>query len=194
MFYTIISRLPVITQDKSDKKFFKIFLTGSIIYILLHHYLYSMNKITFLDQFKGYLYYAMIVDLFVAYFLTKNLNDSENNDNEESDQKNSQQDNSQHGVLNQNNYTLAQQHAIMRNLEEERRLQNQIQKQQQKQYNTQSSEQSNQSSQKSPFVIKTQKIKKQSRVTESDILSKNKKKNNSKKEKETQLPMFYGNE
>lgn len=70
MFYTIASRLPYIVSTNS-KKFFKIFLVGSILYILAHYYLFSGVYNVVLESFKHYLYYIMGADLVVAYIWSK---------------------------------------------------------------------------------------------------------------------------
>ncbi|ATZ80890.1 hypothetical protein BMW23_0844 [Bodo saltans virus] len=71
MFYTLISRLPFITNDNSDTKLLKIFVLGSVIYILVHYYLFSQDRGDMLNIVKPYLYYAMAADLGIAYALTK---------------------------------------------------------------------------------------------------------------------------
>lgn len=69
MVYTIISRLPFITSDKSNKRFFKIFVFGSLLYVLLHYYIFQKDQEGILETVKMYLYYAMALDLCLAYAL-----------------------------------------------------------------------------------------------------------------------------
>lgn len=69
MVYTIISKLPFITSDKSDKRFFKIFVFGSLIYLLVHYYLFQKDQDGILNSIKTYLYYAMALDFCLAYSL-----------------------------------------------------------------------------------------------------------------------------
>lgn len=71
MFYTLISKLPFMANDKSPRKIFKIFVIGSIFYALLHYYLYSSEFSGLLGKAKSYLYYVMAADFAVAYVLTK---------------------------------------------------------------------------------------------------------------------------
>jgi hypothetical protein len=69
MFYTIISKLPFISSDKSSRKIFKIFVFGSLLYILLHYYLFLNAQEGLLDMLKTYIYYAMVADLVTVYAL-----------------------------------------------------------------------------------------------------------------------------
>ena len=45
MFFTIISRLPIINTDTTNRKYFKMFIAGAVLYIVLHYYLFSNSKI-----------------------------------------------------------------------------------------------------------------------------------------------------
>jgi hypothetical protein len=69
MFYTLISQTPFINNDISSKKILKLFLIGSILYILLHYYLFSAPR-GFLDKYKRYIYYVMAIDFVTAFILT----------------------------------------------------------------------------------------------------------------------------
>ena len=69
MFYTLISQTPFINNDISSKKILKLFLIGSVLYILLHYYLFSAPR-GFLDKYKRYIYYVMAIDFVTAYILT----------------------------------------------------------------------------------------------------------------------------
>ncbi len=71
MFYTLASRLPYIVNDNSNSKFLKIFILGSVLYVLLHYYLFSANRGDMMNMVKQYLYYAMVADLGIAYALIK---------------------------------------------------------------------------------------------------------------------------
>ena len=81
MFYTLASRIPLISTSKS-KKFLLIFVVGSIAYVLLHYYLYSGERFDLLNKLRDYLYYIMALDLGVAYFLSKFSTDSEEDERE----------------------------------------------------------------------------------------------------------------
>ena len=84
MFYTILSKLPVI-QD-SNKKILMIFILGSLFYVLLSYYLYSDKRSDMIEKFKPYFYYLMVVDFGLAYFLTKYLSNNEIDDDEQYEQ------------------------------------------------------------------------------------------------------------
>lgn len=93
MVYTIISKLPFITSDKSNRRFFKIFVFGSLIYVLLHYYLFQKDQDGILDSIKTYLYYAMGLDLCLAYALdqwTGNTEEEKKDDSLPNNQKQKQ--------------------------------------------------------------------------------------------------------
>lgn len=81
MFYTLISKIPLISGDRTNKKFFKIFIFGSIAYILLHYYLHSGKNNEIMEKIKAYLYYAMVVDLMMAYYLSRPSIEDDESDN-----------------------------------------------------------------------------------------------------------------
>jgi len=93
MFYTITSRLPFVQSDSSPRKLFKIFLIGSICYIILHYYLYTKTEGAILLKLRQYIYYIMAGDFAIAYLLGKlwkssnkyNKNNDDNNDIDEKD-------------------------------------------------------------------------------------------------------------
>lgn len=71
MFYTIISRIPHFTNDTSKNKFLKIFIVGSVLYILIHYYLNIQVRAEILEKTKKYVYYILPVDLATTYILCK---------------------------------------------------------------------------------------------------------------------------
>ena len=40
MFYIIATRLPLVYTDTSNRKYLKLFILGSIIYLCVHYYLF----------------------------------------------------------------------------------------------------------------------------------------------------------
>jgi len=56
MFYTLASKIPLINDGKSSNNFIKIFVVGSIFYLMLHHYLYSGVAPELLDKIKSWIY------------------------------------------------------------------------------------------------------------------------------------------
>jgi hypothetical protein len=88
MFYTILSRIPQISTHTSERKYLIIFILGSIVYTVLHYYLYSHTD--FLNNVKKYLYYVMGIDFAIAYCLTKyysTSNEPETDDGSYSDEQ-----------------------------------------------------------------------------------------------------------
>jgi len=65
MIYTSL----VSTYIKQGVKinFLQVFFIASIVYILMHYYLYSSER--FCDKYKHYLYYVMLFDIIFAYIL-----------------------------------------------------------------------------------------------------------------------------
>jgi hypothetical protein len=200
MFFTLASRIPLISGDKSSKKFFKIFIIGSIAYILLHYYLYSGERFAFLEKIKSYLYYVMVIDLIVAYFLSKSSSSEEENEDRQDDPKGGYTDN-QRTEIEKNIQELRK----MQMLQADNYRQKAIEQQRVDNEDTKSG-----SSQKSPFMTRdeveesdkknkkkeTKSIssKKETTSESSEVVKEKKKK--SKKEKldtDTNLPVFMPN-
>lgn len=80
MFYTIISRIPMISHSKSKQKFLQVFLLGSLVYILLHYYVNSGERHEFFESIKPYIYYWMAIDLALSYFISQWDAPEKNND------------------------------------------------------------------------------------------------------------------
>jgi hypothetical protein len=94
MFYTIASRLPLIGGDKTTKNFLKVFIVGSALYVYTHYYLYSAERIALLEKIKPYLYYVLVLDLVITYFLMKWNSPSEEDEFDISKNDNNEQSNS----------------------------------------------------------------------------------------------------
>lgn len=80
MLYTIVSRIPVFVNDKSSRKYAKIFMIGAICYIIIHYLLFSFCKGELANKLKNYIYYIIIVDAGIAYLLDKVLSVTDNDD------------------------------------------------------------------------------------------------------------------
>jgi len=79
-------------------------------YILLHYYLYSNDTSgSMMDKLKGYLYYIMVIDFIVAYFMSRYSGSDEEDDVE----------NPKGGQ----NYTNEQREQMMRNIDDLKRMQ-----------------------------------------------------------------------
>jgi hypothetical protein len=68
MFYTITSKIPFISEKNN---LLLIFIIGSIAYILLHYYLWSSQQLLIVNKLRPYLYYILLIDLSIAYYLLK---------------------------------------------------------------------------------------------------------------------------
>lgn len=91
MLYTIVSKIPFISSNNSKRKILIIFIIGSVLYALLHYYLYSSPINGLFEQLKKYLYYIMAVDFGLAYFLSSK-NNNEHNEDEENQEEYSQEE------------------------------------------------------------------------------------------------------
>lgn len=100
MIYTAISRIPFLASDNGSSKMFKVFLMGSVLYVILHYYLFSASRGAMLDKFKSYLYYGMAADFAVAYIWATMFR-AETDKNTEDDKK----------------FSESERQAIMRNLQ-----------------------------------------------------------------------------
>ena len=71
MFYYLINKLHLI---KGDNKMFKIFILGTICYIILHAFLFSKRAESFINvaKYRKYIYYIMGADLAFTYLSVKN--------------------------------------------------------------------------------------------------------------------------
>lgn len=92
MFYYIVSKLPAIVSVNDDSRVYKIFIIGSICYVILHAYLFSNigENIELVKKYRNYIYYLWVLDLAFTGFTSnlfgaseENDDNSEHNDNEE---------------------------------------------------------------------------------------------------------------
>jgi hypothetical protein len=67
MFYYIVSKIPIISSN-DESRFFKIFIVGTILYIILHAYLFSCsNKNSeLISRYAGYMYYVWGADFAIT--------------------------------------------------------------------------------------------------------------------------------
>ncbi len=75
MFFTLISKLPLINNTNTKSKSFLILLIGCVLYLIIHAYLYSSHTISnnFIQRWKHYLYLLFSVDL-IASGVLRNIN------------------------------------------------------------------------------------------------------------------------
>lgn len=71
MFYIISTRLPLVYSDTTNRKFLKIFILGSILYVCIHYYLHLEARNGFMDTLKSKLLMIMAGDFLIACALAK---------------------------------------------------------------------------------------------------------------------------
>lgn len=85
MFYFAVSRLPIISNIE-DGKFFRVFIIGTICYIILHAFLYSdYNNSEFVKKYRSYLYYLWGADLALTGILIKVFGESSQDNSDDDD-------------------------------------------------------------------------------------------------------------
>jgi hypothetical protein len=83
MFYTVVSRLPFIANDNSGTKFLKIFIFGSVLYVLVSYYIHSESRGEIFEKLKQWYYHVLGVDLVVAGLLTYFMSPSSSSSDDE---------------------------------------------------------------------------------------------------------------
>jgi hypothetical protein len=73
MFYIIASRIPLVYSDTTNRKFLKIFILGSLLYICIHYYLHLEIRTGLIDKIKSKLLFVMAGDFAIACALAKFL-------------------------------------------------------------------------------------------------------------------------
>jgi hypothetical protein len=93
MFYIISSRIPLISSDFTKRKYFKVFVFGSVFYVLLHYYLNKQIRVGIPEKMRKFLFYIMGVDFSIACILLKYMKtavpeeDTDDSDDDHSSQK-----------------------------------------------------------------------------------------------------------
>jgi hypothetical protein len=93
MFYIISSRIPLISSDFTKRKYFKVFIFGSVFYVLLHYYLNKQIRVGIPEKMRKFLFYIMGVDFSIACILLKYMKtavpeeDTDDSDDDHSSQK-----------------------------------------------------------------------------------------------------------
>lgn len=111
MFYTLASKL-LIKGPVQGREFLFVFLAGSVMYVALHWYLHLDQKTGIVEQVKKYLYYAMAVDLAVAYVMVSFFAPAAKTEDESDDKPKTKRE-----------YTDEEKKAIMARMQEARRQQ-----------------------------------------------------------------------
>ncbi len=75
MFYSIAAKTSIISGKK--KSLLKIFIFGSVAYVLLHYFMFDKSVGEFVDKIKSYIYYLMAIDFIVALGIYKWFSNAE---------------------------------------------------------------------------------------------------------------------
>ena len=67
MFYTLASKISAV----SGNSILRVFIFGSVLYVLLHYYINTSPNLFIFSLFIKYLYYLMAIDFAMAYFIIK---------------------------------------------------------------------------------------------------------------------------
>jgi hypothetical protein len=100
----------MISSDKTNRKYFKLFVIGSTVYVFLHYYLNKDLRDGFIEKLRRYVYYVMALDFLIACILLKYLRTAEPEEEDLNEQENTENGDK----LNQDKLT--------RELEEQRKL------------------------------------------------------------------------
>lgn len=91
MFFIIASRIPIISADSTNRKYFKLFVVGALLYTIVHYYLHSKLRDGALEKLRTNMYYIMAIDYTIACVLLKYVKvikpDEIENDNESEENK-----------------------------------------------------------------------------------------------------------
>lgn len=76
MFYNIISRIPKIVEATKKKKLLYISIIGTLIYIIIHAFLFSKQSesIGVITKYRYYIYVIMLLDFGIMYLMLKDDN------------------------------------------------------------------------------------------------------------------------
>ena len=86
MLYTLVSNLLFKNAVPTRMTGMKIFIIGSVLYVLLSYYLNTQTfSIKYIESYKKYLMILMVVDLFIQNKLMKMTNIDEESDDEDSE-------------------------------------------------------------------------------------------------------------
>jgi hypothetical protein len=62
MFYFLVSKIPIINNTNDEHRIFKVFVVGTILYLILHIYLFSHPVSERVEKYGKYLYYIWFGD------------------------------------------------------------------------------------------------------------------------------------
>lgn len=80
MFYNIISKIPKIVEATKKKKMLYILIIGTLIYIIIHAFLFSKQSesIGVITKYRNYVYLVMLLDFGIMYMTLKEDTPKEN--------------------------------------------------------------------------------------------------------------------
>jgi hypothetical protein len=111
MFYTLSTKIPNIM---SGKKLLKIFVIGSVCYVVSNYFLQINKASEKLKLLNKYFYYAMVLDFIIASIIVKFYKEEEKDDNDINDEIN----NSVNEVIKiQNENLAADKQKLIKNVE-----------------------------------------------------------------------------
>ena len=71
MFYFLVSKIPIINNPNDEHNLFKVFVVGTILYLILHVYLFSHPTSNFVNNYGKYLYMIWAGDAGLTGILQK---------------------------------------------------------------------------------------------------------------------------
>jgi len=76
MFFYALHKSSLWKKISKKNRNIRIFITGSIIYIIIHSYLYSkyINEYKFINNYRKYIYFLILVDLILTFIGLKTNN------------------------------------------------------------------------------------------------------------------------
>ena len=122
MFYIISSRIPLISSDKTNRKYFKLFVSGAVSYVLLHYYLNKEVMSGMVEKIRKYIYYVMCIDFAIACVLLKYIKTNVPNIDESDDEKEDDEKEDDENENKKSNSNINNKQKLSRELEEQRRL------------------------------------------------------------------------
>ena len=113
MFFLILSK--TVISNKSSNKYFSLFVSGMIFYIILHYYMNIIKPEGFLDYLNDYFYYLLVLDFIISISLlnhdeVEEFNNDDDDDNEDNFVKEKYSDDEKLKIL-QNLQNLQKQNA-----------------------------------------------------------------------------------
>ena len=120
MFFTLLSK--ILFKSTNRRSYFYLFVSGAILYIILHYYLNCAERGALLQKLNSYLYYVMTIDFVIGCYLVKGKEEKSNNKKVEDDGDSEDEDESKNE--SKGRYSDAQRQQIMTNLKQAKNMSN----------------------------------------------------------------------